>query len=113
MQVLQGLSNIPASAKGLVLAIGNFDGVHRGHQAILARTKAQAKALGCKSGVLTFEPHAREFFRPDRPMFRLTTAARKLELLEQAGLDAAIILPVRKGPRRSDRARLRRRLAGR
>ncbi len=96
MQVLQGLSNIPESAKGLVLAIGNFDGVHRGHQAILARTKAEAQTLGLRAGVLTFEPHAREFFRPDRPMFRLTTAARKLELFELAGLDAAIVLPFEK-----------------
>ena len=96
MQVLHGLSTIPAAAKGLVLAIGNFDGVHRGHQAILTRTQAEAKRLGCQAGGLTFEPHAREFFRPDRPMFRLTTAERKLELFAAVGLDVAIVLPFEK-----------------
>ena len=93
MQVIEGLGTVPAAAKGLVLAIGNFDGVHRGHQAILARARAVAKPLGAQAGVMTFEPHAREFFRPDRPMFRLTPLPRKLELFAACGLDAAIVLP--------------------
>jgi riboflavin kinase / FMN adenylyltransferase len=93
MQVLTGLNSIPASAKRLVLAIGNFDGVHRGHQAILARARAQAQTAGSGMGVLTFEPHAREFFRPDRPMFRITPPPRKLELLAACGVDVAIVLP--------------------
>jgi riboflavin kinase / FMN adenylyltransferase len=96
MQVLHGLDSVPPEAKGLVLAIGNFDGVHRGHQAILARTRGVAKSLGAPAGVMTFEPHAREYFRPDRPMFRLTPLPRKLELFGACGLDAAIVLPFEK-----------------
>jgi riboflavin kinase / FMN adenylyltransferase len=96
MQILEGLKSVPPAAKGLVLAIGNFDGVHRGHQAILARTRAVARSLGAPAGVMTFEPHAREYFRPDRPMFRLTPISRKLALFSACELDAAIVLPFEK-----------------
>ena len=66
------LDAIPPDLTGGAVAIGNFDGVHRGHQALLARTMAEAEALSAKSVVLTFEPHPRSFFRPDEPVFRLT-----------------------------------------
>lgn len=92
MQVLEGLKIVPPAAMGLVLAIGNFDGVHRGHQAILKRSKALSQALAAPLGVMTFEPHAREYFRPERPMFRLTTPARKLELFAACGVDMAMVL---------------------
>ena len=92
MQVLEGLETVSADLKGLVLAIGNFDGVHRGHQAILTRTRDVARTLGRPAAVMTFEPHARAYFRPDRPMFRLTPLPRKLELFAACGLDAAIVL---------------------
>jgi len=77
---------------GAVIAMGNFDGVHRGHQAVIAIARDRAKALGKPAAVLTFEPHPRAFFRPDEPLFRLTDEAAKLRLLAATGLDGAIIL---------------------
>lgn len=77
---------------GAVLAIGNFEGVHRGHRALIAATRARADALGRPAAVLTFEPHPRAFFRPDEPVFRLTDDAAKLRLLAAAGLDGAVVM---------------------
>jgi riboflavin kinase / FMN adenylyltransferase len=77
---------------GAVVAIGNFDGVHRGHRAVIAATQQRASALGKPAAVLTFEPHPRAFFRPDEPLFRLTDEAAKLRLLAAAGLDGVFVL---------------------
>jgi riboflavin kinase / FMN adenylyltransferase len=92
MQVLHGMDNVPASARRAALAIGNFDGVHRGHQALLAVAREQAAKSGGPAGVVLFEPHPREFFQPDRPHFRLTPLPLKLKLLESFGLDLAVVL---------------------
>jgi riboflavin kinase / FMN adenylyltransferase len=92
MQVIHGFENVPAEARGAVLAIGNFDGVHRGHQALLKTAGDKARKLGVVSGAILFEPHPREFFQPDKPHFRLTALPRKLQLLEQYGLGLAIVL---------------------
>jgi riboflavin kinase / FMN adenylyltransferase len=81
-----------ASLRGAVVAIGNFDGVHRGHKAVIAVAQYRAKALGKKAAVLTFEPHPRDFFNPKERVFRLTDEAAKLRLLAAAGLDGAIVL---------------------
>ncbi|MGZ5822359.1 MAG: bifunctional riboflavin kinase/FAD synthetase [Hyphomicrobium sp.] len=93
MQIVEGYNHVPADARGAVLAIGNFDGVHRGHQALIAAAVAEARALGAPAGALIFEPHPREFFHPEEPHFHLTSVAQKLALFEQLGLDLAIILP--------------------
>jgi riboflavin kinase/FMN adenylyltransferase len=77
---------------GAVLAMGNFDGVHRGHRTVIARVRDLAKTLGKPAAVLTFEPHPRAFFRPDEPLFRLTDEATKLRLLASTGLDGTIVL---------------------
>jgi len=83
----------PAGAlRGAVVAIGNFDGVHRGHRAVIAATRDRATALGRPAAVLTFEPHPRLFFNPNEPLFRLTDAANKLRLLAATGIDGAIVL---------------------
>ena len=74
------------------VAIGNFDGVHRGHKAVIAAALARGRALGKPSAALTFEPHPRAFFNPDEPLFRLTPESAKLRLLAAAGLDGAIVL---------------------
>ena len=92
MQVLHDTDDVPASARGASLAIGNFDGVHRGHQALLEVTREEAHKLRRHAGVILFEPHPREFFQPERPHFRLTPLPLKLELLERFGLDLAVVL---------------------
>jgi riboflavin kinase/FMN adenylyltransferase len=70
-----------------VLTIGNFDGVHRGHRALIERMTAKARELSLPSCVLTFEPHPREFFAPERAPARLARLRDKLELLAAAGVD--------------------------
>jgi len=92
MEVLHGWRDIPARFKGASLAIGNFDGMHRGHRAVLDAAKAAA-GPGTPVGAMVFEPHPRKFFQPDKPMFLLTPLARKLELLASCGLDLATVLP--------------------
>jgi riboflavin kinase/FMN adenylyltransferase len=83
----------PAGAlRGSTVAIGNFDGVHRGHKAVIAAALARARSLGKPAAALTFEPHPRAFFNPAEPLFRLTDEAAKLRLLAAAGLDGAIVL---------------------
>jgi riboflavin kinase / FMN adenylyltransferase len=81
----------PALA-GAVVAIGNFDGVHRGHRAVIGAAIARARALGRPAAALTFEPHPRAFFRPQVPLFRLTDERAKLRLFAATGLDGAIVL---------------------
>jgi riboflavin kinase/FMN adenylyltransferase len=78
--------------KGAVVAIGNFDGVHRGHRAVIATALARADALRRPAAALTFEPHPRSVFRPDEPLFRLTDEHAKLRLLAAAGLNGAMVL---------------------
>lgn len=91
MLVLRGIKTPAPSAT--VLTIGNFDGVHRGHQALLARLSETAAACGLPAAVLTFEPHPREFFDPASAPARLTTLREKLELLQQYGADLACVSP--------------------
>jgi riboflavin kinase/FMN adenylyltransferase len=85
MQVTHG-SIAPGSSR-LALTIGNFDGVHLGHQAMLERTVSRARALQLPSCVLTFEPHPREFFTPATAPARLTRLREKLELMATAGVN--------------------------
>ncbi len=77
---------------GAVIAIGNFDGVHRGHRAVIGAAQARARALGRKAAALTFAPHPRQFFRPDDGLFTLSPERDKLRLLAATGLDGAVIL---------------------
>ena len=81
---------VPPAWKGGAVALGNFDGVHRGHQALLAKTAEHARALGAPLVALTFEPHPRRFFVPDTGPFRLTLPPAKLRLLEQFGVQAVL-----------------------
>jgi riboflavin kinase / FMN adenylyltransferase len=93
MDVVRGWKSVPEGLKGASLAIGNFDGVHRGHRAVLDAAKAEALKLGIPMGVMVFEPYPLKYFQPDRLFFRLTTIARKLELLEACGCDLAAVIP--------------------
>ncbi len=85
--------NPPEEAQGAVLAIGNFDGVHRGHQRLLAAARDLARERGLKWGMLTFEPHPRDLFRAGEPVFRLTPLPLKARLLAALGGDFTAVLP--------------------
>jgi len=83
---------VPAECRGAVVAIGNYDGVHRGHQRLLADAREEAARRGVPFGVVTFEPHPRTFFRPDQPVFRITPAEMKVRLLRGCGAGFVSIL---------------------
>ncbi len=93
MQYFERYSDIPSRARECVIAIGNFDGVHMGHQSLLSRAKEKATSLGVPLGVLTFEPHPRQLFRPDEPPCRITPSALKRERLKVSGVDYVFSLP--------------------
>jgi riboflavin kinase/FMN adenylyltransferase len=75
-----------------IIAIGNFDGVHLGHRAVITKALERARAARRAAAVLTFEPHPRSFFHPDEPSFLLSAPAAKMRLLAATGLDGAIVL---------------------
>jgi riboflavin kinase / FMN adenylyltransferase len=82
---------IPAELRGAVIAIGNFDGLHRGHQALIGTAVDLARRDGRPAALLTFDPHPRAFFAPDIRHFRLTPEPVKLKILDRLGLNAAFI----------------------
>ena len=77
---------------GAVVAIGNFDGVHRGHRAVIGAALMRARALGRKAAALTFSPHPRLFLRPQDTLFQLSSEPNKLRLLAATGLDGAVVM---------------------
>jgi riboflavin kinase/FMN adenylyltransferase len=92
MQLVRGLHNLRPQHRGCVATIGNFDGVHRGHQAILMRLRERAVELGVPSCVVIFEPQPREYFAPDSAPARLARLRDKLELLAGEGVDLVLCL---------------------
>src|SRR5215470_8484456 len=84
----------PADAipRGAVVAMGNFDGVHLGHRAVIAAALEMSRTHGKPAFALTFEPHPRRFFSPNTPQFRLTDERAKLRLLAGTGLDGAVVM---------------------
>ncbi|AYF88435.1 MULTISPECIES: bifunctional riboflavin kinase/FAD synthetase [unclassified Pseudomonas] len=92
MQLVRGLHNLRPHHRGCVATIGNFDGVHRGHQAILKRLRERAAELGLPTCVVIFEPQPREYFGPDTAPVRLTRLRDKLELLAREGVDRVLCL---------------------
>lgn len=89
MKLYESLQGLP---KGAVIAIGNFDGVHLGHRALLSEAKKVAEANHVPLGVLTFEPHPRKLFRPDETPFRITPPSIKYRLLDGCGVDFTVSL---------------------
>lgn len=91
MERLDGGSAVPAHLRGGVVALGNFDGFHLGHQAVVGRAIACARAQGRPALVATFDPHPVRFFRPDAAPFRLTSLDQRARLFAAAGADAMIV----------------------
>lgn len=87
---VKGGTALPAALHGSVVAIGNFDGVHLGHRAVLDAARAKAAQVLSPSLVLTFEPHPRTFFNPAEPVFRLTGIDEKARLFAEAGFDGMV-----------------------
>jgi len=91
MKLFRHTTDLSPEMRGAVVALGNFDGVHRGHRAVIGRAQSIAADLGAPAAVLTFEPHPRSVFRPDDPPFRLTPFRIKARLMEGLGLDALFV----------------------
>lgn len=89
---LSNLGDVPAALRGAYVAIGNFDGFHRGHQTVIATLKARAAAANVPAVLITFEPHPRDFFAPAPFLFRLTQGRAKAQLAEALGLDGIVVI---------------------
>jgi len=92
VQIIRGLNNYPLSEAGCVATIGNFDGVHRGHQAIFQRVAEVAQQHGLPKCVVTFDPLPHEFFQPDAGVCRLSTLRDKVSQIAQCDIDRLLIL---------------------
>jgi riboflavin kinase / FMN adenylyltransferase len=93
MKRLPGDRPVPAALRGAVVALGNFDGFHVGHQAVVGRARALARETGRPALVATFDPHPARLFRPDTPPFLLTTIDQRCGLFDAFGIDGTIVLP--------------------
>jgi riboflavin kinase/FMN adenylyltransferase len=93
MKIYRQLADIPAHFGPCIATIGNFDGVHRGHQWVIAEVVARARALGVKSLAITFDPHPARVLRPDSSLPLITPLSQKLELLKATGIDSLVVLP--------------------
>lgn len=93
MQIFRQLAEIPQPFGPSVATIGNFDGVHRGHQWVISEVVARARALGLRSIAITFDPHPARVIRPESRQPLITPLAQKIDLLSATGLDALLILP--------------------
>lgn len=92
MDVIRGLTNLRASHRGNLVTIGNFDGVHLGHQAVMRQLAEKGSLLGVPTAVVTFEPHPQEFFAPDKAVPRLTRFREKMQTLRQFAVDRVLII---------------------
>ncbi len=92
MRIFRHYAPLPGEAKGAVVTVGNFDGVHRGHQAVIEQAGRIARESNRPRAVVTFEPHPRKFFRPGNPPFRLTPLRIKAHCIEGLGVDHLLVL---------------------
>ncbi|WP_194745495.1 bifunctional riboflavin kinase/FAD synthetase [Thermaurantiacus tibetensis] len=93
MEVMRDGAGAPPALRGGAVAIGNFDGVHLGHQAVIGAAVRWARARGAPAIVATFEPHPSRHFRPEAPPFQLTSLAQKLRHFAGLGVDGAMVIP--------------------
>lgn len=96
MEILRGFGDISLSGAGSVVSIGNFDGVHRGHQAVIASAVAAARSSELASVVCTFDPHTRVWLEPDKPPRLLETLDQRIRAIERLGVDIAVVIPFRR-----------------
>ena len=96
MLILRNLAEIPAGFGPCIATIGNFDGVHCGHQWVVAEVVARARTLGVRSVAITFDPHPARVIRPESSQPLITPLEQKIELLAATGIDAVLILPFTK-----------------
>lgn len=92
MRIFRHVAGLPDFVRDTSVAIGNFDGVHLGHQAVIAEAAEHAKRLGASLSVITFEPHPRRFFRPEEPPFQLTPLRSKVRRLQAAGVEHLLVV---------------------
>src|ERR1035437_7510694 len=90
--IIRDPTEATAIPRGAVVAMGNFDGVHLGHRAVIAAALEMGRTHGKPALALTFEPHPRRFFSPNTPQFRLTDETAKLRLLAGTGLSGAVVM---------------------
>ena len=93
VEIIHGWTGLTPQQRGAAVALGNFDGVHRGHRAVIGEAVAAASRLGVPSGVISFEPHPRRWFQPDAEPFRLMTVGQQARALETLGVDRLYLLP--------------------
>lgn len=94
LRVIRGWKDLPEGDRGAALAMGSFDGVHRGHQKVIALAAQAARKLNAPLGVITFDPHPRVYFRPEEPAFRLMKPDQQARALEGLGVDTLYALPM-------------------
>ena len=92
MRIIRDFTFCASECKGAVVALGNFDGVHLGHQAILEKAIALAKAAGVPSAVMTFEPHPREFFAKNKKRLRISSLHSKVKIFSDMGIDTLFLV---------------------
>lgn len=93
MHIIRHYEHVAPGLQGAVFALGNFDGVHLGHQQVIAKARALADEMGTPLGLMAFEPHPQQYFFPDKPFFRLTPFRAKAHKLERLGVDILAALP--------------------
>lgn len=93
MEIIRSYISVPSQLRGATIAIGNFDGVHRGHQFVLDAVRKLSDQGGCLAGVMIFDPHPRLFFQKNQTLFHLTDLNQKVELFKKNGMDLAVVLP--------------------
>jgi len=92
LKIVHGWKHLEPADRGAAVALGNFDGVHRGHQAVIAQAAAAARGTGAPLGVITFDPHPRRLFHPDEPSFRLMTLEQQARALAGLGVERFYVL---------------------
>ena len=93
LKIVHGWKDLPDAERGAAVALGNFDGVHRGHQQVIAQAARAARTAKVPLGVVTFDPHPRRLFRPSEPAFKLMTHDQQARALEALGVDILYLLP--------------------